>query len=73
MNRTLWTCIICLACLVPLPVFAQTAAQRAACGADVRKFCQGIKPGGGRLFACLAKQKDQLSDACKKMVEGQGL
>jgi hypothetical protein len=54
------------------PAFAQTAEQRAACGADVKKFCDGVQPGGGRILDCLAKQKDKLADACKKVVAAQG-
>jgi hypothetical protein len=50
-----------------------TAAQRAACGGDVQKFCQGIQRGGGRLWACLATRKNELSPACKEMVARQGL
>jgi len=53
--------------------FAQTTPeQRQACGGDVQKFCQGVSPGGGRILECLAKQKDKLSDACKKVVASQG-
>jgi hypothetical protein len=26
-------------------------------------------PGGGRIVACLNKQHDQLSDACKKAID----
>lgn len=53
--------------------FAQaTPEQRAACGGDVEKFCKGVQPGGGRIIECLAKQKDKLTDACKKVVAAQG-
>jgi hypothetical protein len=48
---------------------AQTAQEQAACRADDDKFCKGTTPGGGRLIACLAKQKDKLSDSCRKVVE----
>ena len=53
--------------------FAQdfTAAQRAACKGDYDKFCKGTMPGGGRVLACLNKQHDQLSDACKQVVDAQ--
>ena len=51
---------------------AQTAEQQAACGADFRKLCPGVMLGGGRILDCLAKQKDKLSPACKKVVEDQG-
>ncbi len=61
-----------LAASLATPALAQTAAQRAACEADSKKFCAGTLPGGGRILVCLAKQKDKLSDACKKVVESQG-
>jgi hypothetical protein len=51
--------------------FAQTASadQRGACKTDYQKFCAGTAPGGGRIVACLSKQRDQLSDACKKALD----
>lgn len=49
------------------------AAQRAACGADVGKFCGNVARGGGRLWACLAARKSELSPACRRMVANQGL
>ena len=54
------------------PALTQTAEQRAACEADTKKLCPGIAPGGGRILDCLAKQKDKLSGACKKVVADQG-
>jgi hypothetical protein len=50
--------------------FAQavTTEQHGACKSDYEKFCKGTMPGGGRVVACLNKQHDQLSDACKKAV-----
>ena len=53
--------------------FAQnlTAEQRAACKPDFDKYCTGTIPGGGRIVACLNKQHDALSDACKKVVDAQ--
>ena len=50
--------------------FAQTPAadHRGACKADYEKFCVGTAPGGG-VVACLNKQRDQLSDACKKALD----
>jgi hypothetical protein len=51
--------------------FAQalTAEQRTACQADFDKYCKGTVPGGGRIIACLNKQRDQISDACKKVID----
>ncbi|HEY1474534.1 MAG TPA: cysteine rich repeat-containing protein [Pseudolabrys sp.] len=48
-----------------------TGAQRAACKGDYDKFCKGTMPGGGRVLACLNKQHDRLSDACKQVVDAQ--
>jgi len=50
---------------------AQTAEQRAACSGDFQKLCPGVVPGGGRPFECLSKQKDKLSDACRKVIDSQ--
>jgi hypothetical protein len=51
--------------------FAQdlTAAQRDACMGDYEKFCKSVTPGGGRIIACLAKESDKLTPACKKVLE----
>jgi hypothetical protein len=38
---------------------------KGACKADVEKFCKDIKPGGGRIRACIKSNKDRLSQACK--------
>jgi hypothetical protein len=48
---------------------AQTADSHGACKADYDKFCAGVAPGGGRIVACLSKQRDQLSDSCKKALD----
>ena len=51
--------------------FAQelTAEQRNACMGDFEKYCKGVVPGGGRIIACLAKESDKLTPACKKVLE----
>jgi hypothetical protein len=48
---------------------AQAADSRGACKADYDKYCAGLTPGGG-IVACLNKQHDRLSDACKKALDG---
>jgi len=46
-----------------------TAEQRNACMGDFEKYCKSVTPGGGRIIACLAKEGDKLTPACKKVVE----
>jgi hypothetical protein len=36
------------------------------CQADAFAWCQGVPPGKGRLYACLAGHRDQISSECKK-------
>ena len=49
---------------------AQSTDPRGACKADYDKYCAGTLPGGGRVVACLTKQQNQLSDACKQVLAG---
>ena len=35
------------------------------CQADVFSWCQGVPAGQGRLFACLASRREQLSSGCQ--------
>jgi hypothetical protein len=43
-------------------------SDRGMCKADIEKFCKDIKPDGGRLWACLKNNTDQLSKECKDHV-----
>jgi hypothetical protein len=48
-----------------------TAEQRTACQGDYGKFCKGVAPGGGRIIACLNKQGDKVSQACRNVLAAQ--
>ena len=45
-----------------------TAEQRNACMGDYEKYCKGVAPGGGRIIACLAKESDKITPACRKVL-----
>lgn len=64
--------LVALFASLAAPALAQTAAERAACQGDAQKLCPGIRPIGGQLLACLAKEKAKLTGACKKVVESKG-
>lgn len=55
-----------LALLCCLPASARPASGGAqACGAEREKFCASVKPGGGRVVACLKQHQAELSPACQ--------
>jgi hypothetical protein len=39
------------------------------CRPDAEKLCQGIRPGGGRVMACLQSHQSELSQVCKVKLE----
>jgi hypothetical protein len=39
---------------------------RQACAGDVKALCSGVKPGGGRLAACMRENTDRLSQGCRQ-------
>jgi len=59
---------ILAAMLLVLPMSAAGAQDlakvRQACDADVRRLCQGIQPGGGRILQCMRDHSGELSQAC---------
>ena len=36
-----------------------------ACKEDIKTLCEGVKPGEGRIAACLKDKADKVSDGCK--------
>ena len=50
----------------PDPAKEETREKlRAACAADVQKFCANIERAKGAMRACLEAHETQLSDSCK--------
>jgi hypothetical protein len=43
----------------------KAAAIGKACAADVKKNCAGVKPGGGRIEACMKEHVADISEPCK--------
>jgi Spy/CpxP family protein refolding chaperone len=42
------------------------------CKADAQKFCKGIRPGQGRILACLKSHESELAPACAAEFKGKG-
>jgi hypothetical protein len=59
--------------LVAPPALARSAAPpsaavRAACAGDVRAYCAGVQPGGGRILRCMNENRGKLSEACRNAI-----
>ena len=44
-----------------------TAAEK-PCQADIKRLCGDVKPGQGRIQACLKEHKDEISPECKEKI-----
>jgi len=57
--------LVCMLLLEPAEAMAQQAAARQACAADIKQLCPEVKPGDGRLKACVKEHFGQLSAPCQ--------
>ncbi|GEO87085.1 MULTISPECIES: cysteine rich repeat-containing protein [Alphaproteobacteria] len=44
---------------------AQAKKVVQACKADLRQYCKGVQPGGGRIAACLQANRANLTPTCQ--------
>ncbi len=65
--RDLAAGVLALASVTPNLTYAASDLMR-ACRADYRKFCSGMKPGGGRIADCLKQYQAELSPSCQTFI-----
>jgi hypothetical protein len=58
---------VCRDSLQAMKTRSQETTQ--ACSNDVRTFCKGVQPGGGRIAQCLKQHDAELSEPCKKAMQ----
>lgn len=49
----------------PSATRAQFRDTAKACKADIHQFCPDVRPGGGRVLACLHDNADKVSKSCQ--------
>ena len=54
----------------PMTTREEMAMMRNACGTDYRRWCGGVRLGGGRAVACLADHNESLSPPCREALAG---
>jgi hypothetical protein len=57
-----------LALLLPTAALAETPAERHACEWDALRVCWSEIPDRHSVFLCLMKNKDQLSETCRTVM-----
>jgi hypothetical protein len=58
--------IFCVSLLVGINAYAEDTRP---CADDAAKFCKDVKPGGGRMAACLKEHEKDLTPACQQRTE----
>jgi hypothetical protein len=57
----------------PLPMTQGTPEERAACQADVQKYCERELPDVMRVASCLQANRHRISAACRQVLANRGM
>jgi hypothetical protein len=72
MKSTIFALALAAAGVVAANAEAATQQEQAACRSDAMKYCSAAIGKPTQMSACLEKNKQSLSDACRKVVEAHG-
>lgn len=63
--RTVFLLVTIAALAAPPSAAAEGAGPREACRADFARLCKGVKPGDGRVRACIKAHRAEISPQCR--------
>ena len=66
----LFLVVLCAALLSRTGSRAYAEEQKLACSEEIAQYCKGVKPGGGRILACLKEHEKDLTPSCREKVAG---
>ena len=66
--RTLVAIAYIMAAIISTSALAANGNIMQACQADIKKYCSGVQPGGGRIALCLKPYSSTLSSECNALV-----
>ena len=58
-----------LALAVIATIVRKSAPQRSACAEDLRRLCNDVRRGPGRVSRCLKRHQSELSEACQRQLQ----
>lgn len=69
-RRTVAAILVAVPCAAAAQdlTFKQKIELNRTCEPDIRKLCDGVSPGEGRLIACARAHEAELSPACAKLL-----
>ena len=47
---------------------AYAEEPKLACAEEITQYCKGVKPGGGRILACLKEHEKDLTPTCREKI-----
>ncbi len=61
--------VLTLFALCPATLAYAQQKSDGPCAADAKKFCSGVRPGDGRIHACMMGHRGELSPACQERMK----
>lgn len=69
MHRSIFIIAMASAALLTFPAFAKDNELVKYCKTDIQRLCNTVKPGDGRILACLKAHKKEMTVGCAQALQ----